>query len=116
MSALGARRRPRPWASSARSWIPTSPATIPSVLTAEANRFDADAFVALTNSGEPGCALRVLLEPNVPFRGRALSRPAAHRVAARRCIDDVDEPVGRTYRFLRETRMTAVVCELVGPR
>ena len=29
-------------------------------------------------------------------------------------LDDVDEPVGRTYRFLRETRMTAVVCELVG--
>ena len=26
----------------------------------------------------------------------------------------VDEPIGRTYRLLRETRMAAVVCELVG--
>ena len=29
-------------------------------------------------------------------------------------IGDVEEPVGRTYRFLRETRMPAVVGELVG--
>jgi hypothetical protein len=32
----------------------------------------------------------------------------------RTAVDEVDEPIGRTYRFLRETRMTAVVCELVG--
>jgi hypothetical protein len=34
--------------------------------------------------------------------------------ALRSVVDEVEDPVGRTYRFLRETRMTAVVCELVG--
>ena len=29
-------------------------------------------------------------------------------------LADVDEPAGRTYRLLRETRMAAVVCELFG--
>ena len=85
----------------------------PTVLTAEANRFGADAFVALTNSGDPGvrCAY---------FSSRTFRSEGGHCLALRlteslrSVVDDVDEPVGRTYRFLRETRMTAVVCELVG--
>ena len=85
----------------------------PSVLTAEANRFGADAFVALTHSGDPGvrCAY---------FSSRTFRSEGGHCLALRlteslrSVVDEVDEPVGRTYRFLRETRMTAVVCELVG--
>ncbi len=44
----------------------------------------------------------------------ATASPTRLTESLRTVLDDVDEPVGRTYRFLRETRMTAVVCELVG--
>ncbi len=85
----------------------------PGVLTAQANRFGAGAFIALTNSGDPGvrCAY---------FSSRSFQSVSGHSLALRlteslrKVVDDVDEPIGRTYRFLRETRMTAVVCELVG--
>jgi N-acetylmuramoyl-L-alanine amidase len=83
------------------------------MLTAEANRFGADAFVALTNSGDPGIRCAYFSSRN--FRsegGHCLALRLTE--ALRSVVDDVDEPVGRTYRFLRETRMTAVVCELVG--
>jgi len=85
----------------------------PSVLTAQANRFEAGAFLALTNSGEAG--VRCAYFSSGTFRsvgGLGLARRLTESL--RTFIDDVDEPVGRTYRFLRETRMTAVVCELVG--
>jgi N-acetylmuramoyl-L-alanine amidase len=85
----------------------------PSVLTAHANRFGAGAFVALTNSGDPG--VRFAYFSNRTFRsegGHCLALRLTESL--RSVLDDVDEPVGRTYRFLRETRMTAVVCELVG--
>ena len=85
----------------------------PSVLTAEANRFRAGAFVALTNNGEPG--VRCAYFESGSFRsegGLCLALRLTESLQSVR--DDVDEPIGRTYRFLRETRMTAVVCELVG--
>jgi N-acetylmuramoyl-L-alanine amidase len=85
----------------------------PSVLAAQANRFGAGAFLALTNSGDPG--VRCAYFSSGTFRsvgGLGLARRLTESL--RTFIDDVDEPVGRTYRFLRETRMTAVVCELVG--
>jgi N-acetylmuramoyl-L-alanine amidase len=83
------------------------------MLTAEANRFGADAFVALTNSGEPGVRCAYFSSRNFRSEG---GHCLASRLteALRSVVDEVDEPVGRTYRFLRETRMTAVVCELVG--
>ncbi len=85
----------------------------PSVLCAQANRFGAGAFVALTNSGEPGvrCAY---------FSSRTFRSEGGYGLALRlteslrSVLDGVGDPIGRTYRFLRETRMTAVVCELVG--
>jgi len=85
----------------------------PSVLAAQANQFKAGAFVALTNSGEPG--VRCAYFSSRAFRsegGRCLALRLTESL--RTVLDDVDEPIGRTYRFLRETRMTAVVCELVG--
>jgi N-acetylmuramoyl-L-alanine amidase len=85
----------------------------PGVLTAQANHFKAGAFVALTSSGEPG--IRCAYFSSRTFRsegGLCLARRLTESLSA--VLDDVDEPVGRTYRFLRETRMTAVVCELVG--
>ena len=85
----------------------------PSVLTAEANRFRAGAFVALTNRGEPG--VRCAYFSSGTFRSEGgMCLAAALTESLRAVCADVDEPVGRTYRFLRETRMPAVVCELVG--
>jgi N-acetylmuramoyl-L-alanine amidase len=85
----------------------------PSVLTTEANRFRAGAFVALSNTGDPG--VRCAYFANQTFQsegGRCLALRLTESL--RSVLDEVDEPVGRTYRFLRETRMAAVVCELVG--
>lgn len=85
----------------------------PSVLTAQANRFRAGAFLALTNSGEPG--VRCAYFSSGTFRSEGgLCLALRLTESLRTVVDQVDEPVGRTYRFLRETRMTAVVCELVG--
>jgi N-acetylmuramoyl-L-alanine amidase len=85
----------------------------PSVLTAQANRFRAGAFVALTNNGEPGVRCAYFLSRSFRSEG-GLCLALRLTESLRSVLDDVDEPVGRTYRFLRETRMTAVVCELVG--
>jgi hypothetical protein len=85
----------------------------PSVLTAEANRFHAGVFVALTNAGDPG--IRCAYFANQTFQsegGRCLALRLTESL--RKVTSDVDEPIGRTYRFLRETRMAAVVCELIG--
>jgi N-acetylmuramoyl-L-alanine amidase len=85
----------------------------PSVLTAEANRFDAGAFVALAGAGDPG--VRCAYFANQTFQsegGRCLALRLTESL--RSVLPDVDEPIGRTYRFLRETRMAAVVCELIG--
>jgi N-acetylmuramoyl-L-alanine amidase len=84
----------------------------PGMLTAEANRFGADAFVALTNSGDPGVRCAYFSSRN--FRSEGGHYLALRLTESLGSIVDVEEPVGRTYRFLRETRMTAVVCELVG--
>jgi N-acetylmuramoyl-L-alanine amidase len=85
----------------------------PSVLTAQANQFRAGAFVALTNSGDPG--VRCAYFASGTFRSEGgLCLASGLTDSLRSVLHDVDEPVGRTYRFLRETRMPAVVCELVG--
>jgi N-acetylmuramoyl-L-alanine amidase len=85
-----------------------------SLLAAEANRFEADAFVALVAGADDGA--RCAYFSNQAFRsegGYALAVRLTEELRA--ALDDVEEPVGRTYRLLRETRMTAVVCEL-APR
>ena len=113
MSALAHSRRPRRWATSVRVVALDVSGDDPGVLTAQANRFGAGAFVALTNSGEPG--VRCAYFASGTFRSEGgLCLAARLTESLRTVLDDVDEPVGRTYRFLRETRMTAVVCELVG--
>jgi N-acetylmuramoyl-L-alanine amidase len=84
----------------------------PSVLAAEADRFDADAFVALVGGSEQG--VRCAYFANQSFHSEA-GRCLASRLTAElgAVLDDVGEPVGRTYRLLRETRMAAVVVELL---
>ena len=84
-----------------------------SVLTSEANRFDAGAFVALTSAGDPG--VRCAYFANQTFQsegGRCLALRLTESL--RVVLPEVEPPIGRTYRFLRETRMAAVVCELIG--
>jgi N-acetylmuramoyl-L-alanine amidase len=85
----------------------------PSVLTAQANAFAAGAFIAVTNQGDAG--IRCAYFANGTFRsegGHGLATRVTQALAT--IFDTVDAPIGRTYRYLRETRMTAVVCELVG--
>jgi N-acetylmuramoyl-L-alanine amidase len=85
----------------------------PGFLAASANRFGAEAFVALTSGPEPGA--RCAYFANRAFRsegGYALAVRCTE--ALRGVLRRVDEPVGRTYPLLRETRMAAVACELVA--
>ncbi|HEV7525550.1 MAG TPA: peptidoglycan-binding protein [Acidimicrobiia bacterium] len=87
----------------------------PSVLAAQANNFGAGAFLALTNSGDPGVRCAYYANSSGTFRSEGgLCLALRLTESLQGVLDDVDAPVGRTYRFLRETRMTAVVCELVG--
>ena len=72
----------------------------------------AEAFVALTTGAEPGA--RCAFFANNTFRSEGGHYLADQLTAALRTVlPAVDEPIGRTYRLLRETRMAAVVCELV---
>lgn len=81
------------------------------VLAAEANAFGADVCVAIGTGTEPGA--RCAYFANQAFRSEA-GLCLAHGVTEtlRTVLPRVDEPAGRTYRLLRETRMAAVVCEL----
>ena len=81
------------------------------VLAAQANAFAADVCVGSVAGTEPGA--RCTYFANQTFRsvgGLCL----AHGITdlLRSVLPQVDEPAGRTYRLLRETRMAAVVCEL----
>jgi N-acetylmuramoyl-L-alanine amidase len=81
------------------------------VLAMQANAFAADVCVGLVAGAEPGA--RCTYFANQTFRsvgGLCL----AHGITdvLRSVLPHVDEPAGRTYRLLRETRMAAVVCEL----
>jgi N-acetylmuramoyl-L-alanine amidase len=84
----------------------------PSLVAATANRFEAEAFVALTTGAEAGA--RCAFFASNAFRsegGYCLAERLT--ISLRSVLPAVDEPVGRTYRLLRETRMAAVVCEVV---
>ena len=82
-----------------------------SVLAQQANAFGADVFVAILTGAEPGA--RCAYFANHTFQsvgGLCLARGITEHL--RPVLPRVDEPAGRTYRLLRETRMAAVVCEL----
>jgi N-acetylmuramoyl-L-alanine amidase len=81
------------------------------VLAAQANAFGADVCIAIGTGTEPGA--RCAYFANQTFRSEAglgLARGVTETL--RSVLPKVDEPAGRTYRLLRETRMAAVVCEL----
>jgi N-acetylmuramoyl-L-alanine amidase len=81
-------------------------------IAAAANRFGADLFVALG----AGSGIRCAYFATEHFRSEAGYAIAHHlTVALRDALTPVEEPVGRTYPLLRETRMAAVVCELFSP-
>lgn len=80
-------------------------------IAASANRFEAEAFVALATGADPGA--RCVYFASSTFRSTGGYCLAARVTEALRPVFDVDEPVGRTYRLLRDTRMAAVVCELL---
>ena len=84
------------------------------VLAAQANAFGADVCVGMVTGTEPGA--RCTYFANQAFRSEA-GLCLAHGITQllRGVLPHVDEPAGRTYRLLRETRMAAVVCELFSP-
>lgn len=83
------------------------------ILATEANRFRAGIVVALSTGVEPG--IRCAYFATEKFRSEGGYCLALRLTESLRgSCKDVEEPVGRTYRMLRETRMAAVVCELGG--
>jgi len=84
------------------------------VLAGQANTFGADVCIAFVTGAAPGA--RCTYFANQTFRsvaGHGLAHGITHHL--RSVLPVVDEPAGRTYRLLRETRMAAVVCELFSP-
>ena len=85
----------------------------PALVAASANGFEAEAFLAVMLGDAAGarCAY---------FASKAFRSEAGYCLATRltselrSVLPVVDEPIGRTYRLLRETRMPAVMCELVA--
>src|SRR5690349_9631512 len=85
----------------------------PSFVAASANRFEAEAFIALTTGEVPGT--RCSYFANKTFRSEAGYCLATRLTAALEpVLQGVEPPIGRTYRLLRETRMAAVICELLA--
>lgn len=83
----------------------------PSLLAGEANRFEADLCLVLGSTTDPGC--RCAYFATERFRSEAgFTIAASLSDALRSVLGHVDEPVGRRYRILRETRMAAVVVEV----
>jgi N-acetylmuramoyl-L-alanine amidase len=82
-----------------------------SVLAAQANAFGADVCIALVSGTDLGA--RCAYFANQTFQSVAGSC-LAHRITEqlRTVLPAVDEPAGRTFRLLRDTRMAAVVCDL----
>jgi N-acetylmuramoyl-L-alanine amidase len=84
------------------------------VLAGQANTFGADICIAFVTGTEPGA--RCVYFANQTFQSVA-GFGLAHGITRhlRAVLPAVEEPAGRTYRLLRETRMAAVVCELFSP-
>jgi N-acetylmuramoyl-L-alanine amidase len=110
LDALGAATRRRLLDEGAAIAMDTS-GDDPGVLAAQANAFAADACIAIATGTEPGA--RCTYFANQTFRsegGMYLALGMTEQL--RTVLPQVDDPAGRTYRLLRETRMAAVVCEL----
>ena len=83
-----------------------------SELAAEANRYDADLFVAFRAGDAPGCRCHYFASGR--FRSEAgfeLATSIAHRLTD--VLGGDAEACGKAYAVLRETRMAAVLCEPV---
>jgi N-acetylmuramoyl-L-alanine amidase len=83
-----------------------------SELAAEANRYDADLFVAFRAGDAPGCRCHYFASGR--FRSEAgfeLATSIAHRLTE--VLGGDAEACGKAYAVLRETRMAAVLCEPV---
>ena len=84
----------------------------PTFVATSANRFLAGAFVAFAAGAEPG--VRCAYFANDTFRSEGGYRLATRLTEALEpVVPAIEPPIGRTYRLLRETRMAAVVCEIV---
>lgn len=84
-----------------------------SFVAGEANRFGADLFLALRSGETDEC--RAAYFASGRFRSEAgyrVARAVQEELAA--FFPASSEPCGRAYALLRETRMAAVVCELVA--
>ncbi len=79
-------------------------------LAAAANDLRADLFLSLRLGPVPGCRCIYFASPRFHSEG---GRRVASGIAAAltRWLPTEPEPLGRSYRVLRETRMAAVVCE-----
>jgi N-acetylmuramoyl-L-alanine amidase len=110
LAALGAATRRRLVDEGASVAIDTS-GDDHSVLAAQANSFGADACIAFVSGTDLGA--RCAYFGNQTFRSEA-GFCLAHGITVklRTVLPAVDEPVARTFRLLRETRMAAVVCDL----
>ena len=83
-----------------------------SSLAATANDYGAELFLAVRSGDQPGC--RCAYFASGRFRSEAGYRVAmAVAEALGEVLATEAEAVGRTYGVLRETRMAAVVCELL---
>jgi N-acetylmuramoyl-L-alanine amidase len=95
------------------AWVvPDTSGSSDSVLATEANRFGADVFVAL-RLGDGPC--RVAYFSTTAFRSEAGFLLAQHLDAELGVVlGATGGTIGRMYPALRETQMTAVICELVS--
>ncbi len=83
-----------------------------SFVAGEANRFDADLFLALRAGDAPAC--RCAYYASARFASEVGRSVATEVHAALGSVLPTEQSVcGKAYAVLRETRMPAVVCELV---
>jgi N-acetylmuramoyl-L-alanine amidase len=83
----------------------------PGLAAAHANQCGADLCLAVGAGADPG--VRCAYFATERYRSEAGYAIATSVTAAlSKLLPDVQPPVGRTYRLLRETRMAAVLCEL----
>jgi N-acetylmuramoyl-L-alanine amidase len=83
----------------------------PSVVAAEANRYEADLCLTLGSGPRAGCRCAYFATDHFRSEGgfSVASRITEELIEV---LDSVEEPARRSYRILRETRMAAVAVEL----
>lgn len=83
-------------------------------LALEANRFGADLCLALGTGADPGARCAYFATQRFRSEGGLWTATRLTEALAGP-LPGIEPPVGRAYRILRETRMTAVVVELFSP-